>query len=330
MSDAPMPAVSVVIVNWNGAHHIARCLEALEAQTFRNFEVIVVDNGSTDGSADLVTERFPTVRLLRQATNIGFAAGNNLGAGAARGTWLALLNNDAYAEPTWLEALQAVAGRDAGYVGFASCQRQAHRPEVIDGAGDAYHVSGVPWRLGFDHLYGPPWDTERDVFAPCACAAMYAREAFLAVGGFDERFFCYLEDVDLAFRLQLRSGRFRYVPQAVVNHVGSASTGKTSDFARYHGHRNMVWCYVKNMPTTLLWKYLPTHLAMNVGSLLSFTLRGEGAPIWRAKWDAVRGLPEMIAERRQIQRTRTASARELEGQMVVGVKRLLMRSRAVK
>jgi GT2 family glycosyltransferase len=185
----------------------------------------------------------------------------------------------------------------------------------------------VPWRAGFGQPHGPPWDAEREIFVPCACAAVYRREAFTAAGGFDEAFFCYVEDVDLAFRMQLRGGRFMYVPDAVVHHVGSASTGRASDFARYHGHRNMVWCFLKNMPGPLLWKYLPAHLAMNLASLLSFSLRGEGRPIWRAKWDALKALPRLLAERRRIQGTRTASARDLERRMARGLTALLTRAR---
>jgi GT2 family glycosyltransferase len=317
--------VSVIIVNWNGGEALAACVEALARQTFRDFEVIVVDNGSTDGSADALMARFPACRLIRLATNTGFAHANNVGAAAARGRWLALLNNDAFAEPDWLARLIAASERHAGFAGFASCQLQAHDPALLDGAGDAYHTSGVPWRAGYGQPFGPPWDQPREIFVPCACAAMYDRAAFEAVGGFDAAFFCYLEDTDLAFRMQLRGGRFMYVPDAVVKHVGSASTGRTSDFARYHGHRNLVWCFIKNMPDRLLWKHLPAHLAMTAASLIVFGLRGEGRPIWRAKWDAYRELPRVWRQRRVVQGARTAAAHELEARMVTGLRRLLKR-----
>jgi GT2 family glycosyltransferase len=323
---AQPPVFSVIVVNWNGGEAVLACLAALARQTFRDFEVIVVDNGSTDGSAEAIAARYAECRLLRLATNTGFAHANNRGADMARGTWLALLNNDAFAEPDWLAQLEAATRRHGDFVGFASRQLQAHHPEMLDGAGDAYHTSGVPWRAGFGQPMGPPWDVAREIFVPCACAAAYRRAAFEAVGGFDASFFCYMEDVDLAFRMQLRGGRFMYEPAAVVHHVGSASTGKSSDFARYHGHRNMVWCFVKNMPGALLWKYLPLHLAMNMGSLVGFTLSGEGGPIWRAKWDALKGLPAVLAERRRVQRTRTAAPRDLEGRMAHGLRLLLKRS----
>jgi GT2 family glycosyltransferase len=325
---SPPPFFSVIIVNFNGGAHLRTCLEALRGQTERDFEVLVVDNGSTDGAIDSLAEAYPEARLLRQARNLGFAAANNLAARAARGTWLVLLNNDAFAAPEWLERLRAGIARYPAFSGFASRQMKALAPTCLDGAGDAYHVSGVPWRIGFDQPMGPPWDRDGEIFIPCACAAAYRKDAFDAAGGFDERFFCYVEDVDLAFRLQLRGHRFMYLSQAVVKHVGSATVGKTSDFARYHGHRNIVWCFFKNMPDALLWKYLPLHLAMNLVSLLAFTLKGEGAPIWRAKWSALGGLPWVLAERRAIQRTRTASAHELERRMAHGLRTLIMRSRA--
>lgn len=324
----PRPLFSVIIVNFNGGAHLPACLEALRRQTERDFEVLIVDNGSTDGSADTLDEAYPQATLLRQERNLGFAAANNLAARQARGEWLVLLNNDAFAEPDWLERLREGITRYPAFSGFASRQLKALAPGLLDGAGDAYHVGGVPWRLGFDQPMGPPWDRACEIFAPCACAAAYRKDAFDATGGFDERFFCYIEDVDLAFRMQLRGHRFMYLPEAVVRHVGSATVGKTSDFARYHGHRNMVWCFFKNMPGALLWKHLPLHLAMNAGSLLAFTLQGEGGPIWRAKWDALKGLPRVLAERRAVQRARTVPAPDLERRMAHGFKALLARGQA--
>lgn len=321
------PAISVLIVNWNGARYIERCLQCLEQQTFRDFEVVIVDNGSSDCSPDLIAEQFPQHRLLRQTENRGFAAANNLAASASRGTWLALLNNDAFPEPDWLYELYAASKRHAEFSGFGSCQLQALAPNMLDGAGDTYHVAGVSWRSGFNHPYGAPWDGDREIFSPCAAAAMYRRDAFEEVGGFDENFFCYIEDVDLAFRMQLRGHRFLYVASAIVQHVGSGTMGKTSEFARYHGHRNLVWCYLKNMPNPLLWKYLPAHLTMNIASLVLFSLKGEGRLLWRAKWDALKGLPGVLQQRRYLQRTRKVATSDLEGRMVRGLRALVSRGK---
>jgi GT2 family glycosyltransferase len=150
-----------------------------------------------------------------------------------------------------------------------------------------------------------------EIFGPCAAAAMYSRAALDEVGGFDERYFCYHEDVDLAFRLRLRGHRCRYVPDAVVDHVGSGITGRRSDFSTYHGHRNLVWTYVKNMPAPLFWLFLPLHLLLNLASIFVFGLRGQGGVILRAKRDALAGLGEAIRQRRAIHAGRRVSLRAL-------------------
>jgi GT2 family glycosyltransferase len=147
-----------------------------------------------------------------------------------------------------------------------------------------------------------------EVFSPCAAAAMYRRSILLEVGGFDEDYFCYVEDVDLGFRLRLAGYRCLYVPLSVAYHVGSGTTGgQHSDFALYHGHRNLVWTFVKDMPTLLFWLCLPLHLAMNMVALIVFTLRGHGPIIFRSKKDALLGLPKIWAKRKQVQKTRVVS-----------------------
>jgi len=327
MSAAPAPLVSVIVVNWNGQAYLGRCLAALAAQTFHDFEVIVVDNGSSDGSTDIVGARWPHYRLLRQDRNLGFAAANNIGARAARAAWLALLNNDAFPEPDWLAQLVLATRDHPEYCGFASCQLNDADPTRLDGAGDSYHSIGLAWRSGYGQPFGPPWDAPRPVFAPCAAAALYRKEAFLDVGGFDEAFFCYFEDIDLAFRLGLRGGRFLYIPRAQVRHVGSASHGQASDFARYHGHRNLVWTFVKNMPASLLWRYLPGHILFNLLSLMVFTLAGQPRALWRAKWHALKGLPRVLRERRALQACRTAPAADLDKLMAHGLWALIRRHR---
>src|SRR6185436_1800580 len=140
---------------------------------------------------------------------------------------------------------------------FSSRQIQYNRPELLDGAGDEYHVSGLAWRRYYNHIEKEYGIKPEEVFGACAAASLYLREDFLKVGGFDEGYFSYFEDVDLSFRLRLVGRRCLYVPAAVVCHVGSASSGKVSDFVIYHGHRNLVWGYFKNMPALLFWAYLP-------------------------------------------------------------------------
>lgn len=305
-----MPHFSVVVVNWNGEKHLRACLEGLKAQTFQDFEVILVDNGSTDASLALAEPYGDFIRVLALDRNTGFAAGNNAGAALARGEWLVLLNNDAVPEPDWLAALHRATLAFPAHDGFASCQLLGASPERLDGAGDAYHLWGLAKRTGYEQRLAAPWTEGREIAAPCGCAAVYRRSAFEAVGGFDERFFCYFEDVDLALRLGALGSRFRYVPEARVLHLGSASSGKRSDFAVYHGHRNLVWSFVKNTPGRLLWWALPGHLLLTLLTLMLFALRGQGHTILAAKRDAIKALPAVWRERRALEASRTQSKRE--------------------
>jgi GT2 family glycosyltransferase len=165
-------------------------------------------------------------------------------------------------------------------------------------------VSGRAWRNGH-RVRCEQWPAvDVEVFAPCAAAALYRRDAFDEVGGFDEKYFCYFEDVDLGFRLRLRGYRSLYVHSAVVRHVSSGLAGYRSDFAVYHGERNIVWTFFKDMPGPLLWLYLPQHIALNVAALMYYPWRGQGAIVFRAKLDALRGLPSVLRRRRLVQHER--------------------------
>jgi GT2 family glycosyltransferase len=185
-------------------------------------------------------------------------------------------------------------------------------PSILDGAGDAYHVSGLVWRIGHGLPVPIFAEHEHEVFSPCAAAALYRRHAFNKIGGFDEDYFCYVEDVDLGFRLRLAGHRCLYVPRSVAHHVGSGTTGgQHGDFALYHGHRNLVWTFVKDMPGILFWLLLPLHVVLNLVSIIWFALQGRGGVILRAKRDALLGLPRMWRKRRHVQQTRVASIGEI-------------------
>ncbi|MGH2524060.1 MAG: glycosyltransferase family 2 protein, partial [Anaerolineales bacterium] len=201
------PLASVVITNWNGCHFLEKCLGSLAAQTYPAVEIILVDNGSTDGSAAWVGEHFPAVRLIANARNMGFAAANNQGIRVAQGEYVALLNNDTWVEPDWLaELVQAIeSGPRVGMV--ASKMVYADQPQVINSTGVCLDRSGVVW----DRQTGlPERVSEREpveIFGPCAGAALYRHALFDDVGVFDENFFAYLEDVDLAWRARWRGWR---------------------------------------------------------------------------------------------------------------------------
>ena len=316
MSDLNIAArVSVILVTWNSSAYLGKCLDCLVMQTDKDFEVVIVDNGSTDSDYSNLKEKYPELSLSvkRLEQNSGFAYANNIGARLARGKWLALLNADAFPEPDWLERMLNAAHNYPNSF-FSSRQIQADNPGLLDGEGDVYHVSGLVWRKNYNFpVYA--LNEFQEIFSSCAAAALYPRQEFLDAGGFDEDYFSYLEDVDLGFRLRLRGLTCMLVPQALVHHVGSASTGKRSDFSVYHGHRNLVWTYFKDMPTPLLWLYLPLHIFVNIFFLLYFTLKGQGHVIWRAKWDALRGLPGMLKKRREIQIQRKIPVLEIHRMM---------------
>ena len=307
------PLVSIVIVYWNSAEYLPRCLDCLSQQTFKNFEVILINNGPFDKEIEEFGQKYEklNLRVEHLASNLGFAKANNIGARLARGRWLALLNSDAFPAPDWLEQILQAANRCPEFSFFSSRQIQFNEPDTLDGSGDEYHISGLAWRRFYNHPAKTYGLNEEEVFSACAAAAIYGREDFLKVGGFDESYFSYFEDVDLSFRLRLAGGRCLYVPQAEVYHVGSASSGKTSDFVIYHGHRNMVWTFFKDMPGYLFWWHLPLHIATNFFFAFSFLLKGKGPAILRAKIDAFSRLPAIIPQRRQIQSARRASAREI-------------------
>ena len=303
--------VTVIIVNWNGEKFLEQCLAALMQQTVMPHKIIVVDNASSDSSCEIV-HQFPLVQLLKLDQNTGFARGNNLAIEIAvkDSEWIALLNPDAFAEPNWLEELLAATECHPTFDVFGSKLIKAEYPTTLDGIGDAYHISGRVWRIGHNaHIAEYPQD-KYEIFSPCAAAALYRRDALLTCNGFDEDYFCYVEDVDLGFRLRLNGYRSLFVPQSVVYHIGSGTTGGgRSDFATYHGHRNLVWTYIKNMPSILFWLLLPLHLLMNISTVLWLTLNGQGKVILRAKRDALLGIPKMWRKRQQIQRAKIASTK---------------------
>jgi GT2 family glycosyltransferase len=315
--------VAVIVVDWNSGDLLDRCLSALARQTVQPRRVIVVDNASASETRLRVRMDGSRLELVRLSENLGFAAGNNRGiALASDAEWIALLNPDAFPEPDWLENLLAAAAAHTEYSSFASRQVMAGDPTLLDGTGDSYAVSGLAWRRDYGRRAAGRREKQEEVFGPCAAAALYRRSALNEAGGFDEHFFCYFEDVDLAFRLRLAGRRCLYVPEAVVHHIGSGISGHRSDFSVYHGHRNLVWTFCKNMPAPLLARYWPHHLAVNGLSVIHFTRQGRGRVILKAKRDALRGMPRVLRQRRAIQAGRRADLANLRRMMVGGLRSL--------
>lgn len=318
--------VSIIVVNWNGGDLVQNCVQALVSQNVKPEQIIVVDNNSQDGSPDRIESQFKEVKVLRQRQNIGFAAANNRAieyAGDAH--WIGLVNPDAVPKPDWLERILEAAESNENFACFGSRLIADAEGRALDGVGDVYHVSGAHWRRGYRTAAPGRYLKRQEIFAPCAAAALYQTDAIKAVGGFDESLFCYSEDVDLGFRLRLIGHRCLYVPDAVVYHIGSAISGHASDFTIYHGHRNLIWVYAKDMPLPLFLLYLPQHLFLNLWLILRFIARGQGRTILRAKRDAILGLPDVWHRRRAVQMSRRISIWTLRRAMAHGVRSFLAR-----
>ncbi len=310
------PSVSVIIPNWNGAHHLPTCLEALRRQTFRDFEVIVVDNASTDESRELLARDFPEVRIIALPENRGFAGACNAGIRAARGEIVVLLNNDTEADPGWLAAVVDAFERHPEVGIVASKMLLFDRRDVFHTAGDFYRVDGVPGNRGVWEQDVGQYDQEEYVFSACGGSAAYRRAMLDEIGLLDEDFFYSCEDVDLAWRAQLAGWHVLYVPQAVVYHKLSATGG--GPIASFYDGRNFLWLIAKNYPTGLLRKHWPKILRAQA------RIAWEALRAWRGEAARARlrgmlagllGLPRMLRKRRAVQQLRRVSDAELEARM---------------
>lgn len=301
------PKVSVVIINWNGRRYLQDCLASLQAQTFTDFEVILVDNGSTDGSAEWMASRFPQVHLIRNKDNVGFAAGNNQAIRASQAEFIATLNNDTRVEPDWLAELTAVAEGDSMVGMCASKMLFADRPAMINSTGIDLDPVGIAW----DRRGGEPDDRSEpepvEVFGPCAGAALYRRAMLDQIGLFDESFFAYLEDVDLAWRARLAGWRCLYVPTARVYHVHSATAVEGSPFKNRLLGRNKVWTIAKNYPASRLLLYLPLILLYDLAAVLFTLVVRRDVSSLLGRLEGLRGLRSRWSQRRAVQTLRRES-----------------------
>jgi len=299
------PFFSVVVPSWNGLRHLPVVLGALRAQTFTDFEVIVVDDASTDGSVELIDRDFPEVRLIVNRENAGFAVSCNTGAAAAYGRYIVLLNSDTEPAPDWLAALVQTIVKHPEAAAIASKLLLFDRRTVLHAAGDMLGRDGLPRNRGVWEKDHGQYDAQTQVFSACGGAAAWRRDAWQALGGFDESFWMYLEDVDLSFRARLAGAEIVFAPEARVYHHISASGGDV--LSSYYVGRNTLWMLAKNMPTSLLLRNLP----MIVGAQLRIALdalrnaQGEAARArLRGQLDGLLSLPSLLAKRRAIQRQR--------------------------
>jgi len=281
-------------------------MASLARQTFRDFDTILVDNASSDGSLGRLGDMPPNVTILREVVNHGFAGGNNLAARMSRSQWLALLNPDAEADPDWLQSLMRAVRERPSHRVVASLQVALDDASVLDGVGDCYLAFGYAWRGGFGRSIKET-PSAGECFAPCGAAAFYPRNVFIECGGFDELYFCYHEDVDIGFRLRLLGERCQFDPRARIRHAGSGITGRASDFAVFHGARNGVWTYIKNMPLGLLIATLPIWFLGTFAILVRGVFTGRFRATAKGLCAAVADLGPALQARGALKRRRKAS-----------------------
>lgn len=320
--------VTVVIPNWNGKKFLADCLDSLARQTYEYKEVIVVDNGSIDGSVELIKANYSWVRIICFDHNTGFSVAVNTGINEAKGSYIALLNNDTIVDPGWLKEIVCamVAHPEVGSV--ASKMLAYDDKTILDGAGDGYRRGGLPGRIGHREKDLGQFDQPRYVLGACGGAALYRKELFDKIGLFDEDFFAYLEDVDLGLRAQIAGYKCYYVPTAIVYHLGCGTTGSgySSIVVRLSAQNN-INTIVKNIPIGLLLKFLPQIIYWQAFYLAVVIIRGGQLIPWmRGVFGAIYLLPRMLAKRQQINRLRCLPDESLE-QLIVSSERDLSASR---
>lgn len=321
------PLVSVIVVNWNGENVLDACLSSLCAQTYLSREIIVVDNGSTDGSVELMTRSYgSSVTLITGKENLGFAKAANHGIQAAKGDYIAVLNNDARADPLWLEELVTAAEEGEGKVGMWACKIYVEgTPGLIDCAGHVIYRDGLSRGRGRLDLDGARYSQREEVIFPSGCAALYRKAMLEEIGLFDEDFFLYCEDADLGWRGRRAGWRCLYIPTAIASHTGSASTGPVSLEKAFYTERNRLWLAVKHLPLSLL-LVSPVYTLLRWAALgwrLFRPRRREDTPerpafvsfvvvLMRAMVEALRGVPRMWRKRQALRARQKVSPHEVK------------------
>ena len=310
------PFLSIIIPNLNGMQWLPTLMDALARQTFRDFEVIVVDDGSFDQSVAFLEDNFPSVRVIVNRQNVGFAVSCNTGADVARGRVIVFLNNDTEPEATWAEEM-ARAICSYPKAGILACKLlMFDQRDTLHSAGDGMGLNGIPHNRGVWQVDQGQFDGDVAVFSGCGGAVAYRRELWSALGGFDEQFWMYMEDVDFAFRAQLLGWEAVFVPAARVYHHLSATGGGV--LASYYVGRNTIWTLAKNMPRTLIWRNLPRILMAQLGITLAALRdwRGQASRArLRGQLAGLLGLPNVLRKRATIQPRRILDDFELARKM---------------
>ena len=310
--------VSIVIPNWNGKKFLEGCLGSLKEQTYKNLETYIVDNGSKDGSVDYIKTNFPAVKLVCFDKNTGFAPAVNAGIRACSGDYIALINNDTIVDPRFIEFL-AKALDENEELGSVGCKMLGYdNPEILDGVGDGYRRGGLPGRIAHGEKDIGLFDKPRYILGACGGAAMYRRALFDDIGLFDDDYFAYLEDVDMALRAQSAGYKCLYVPEAIIYHLGCGTTGSGySPLVVSLSAQNNLNTIVKNIPLPLLIKFLPQIFFWQAYYLAVVIVRGGQLIPWiKGTFKAILMMPNMLAKRRAINKKRRVSNEYMEAIIV--------------
>ena len=321
-----MPLVSVIVLNWNGVGFLEECLNSLSNQSYKFSETIVVDNGSTDGSLELVKKKFfGSVKLIENGRNLGFSGGNNRGINAATGSYILLLNNDAVAERRWIEELVVAAEKDPKVGMCASKVLSYENRNIIDNVGHLIYRDGLNRGKGRLEEDKGQYDNEEEVFFPSGCAALYRKKMFDEIGLFDEDFFAYGDDTDIGIRGRLAGWKCIYVPSAIVLHKYSGSSSPYSELKAFYVERNRVWIAVKYFPLTIL-LISPYYTLVRFVLQAYGAMRGRGAAgrftsqyskikllsvLFKAYFSALKGLVRVLAKRKEIKSLKKVSDNEI-------------------
>jgi GT2 family glycosyltransferase len=317
--------VSLIILNWNGKHLLDRCLASVLSQTYPKLEILVVDNGSKDGSVDYLRSQYPQVNIVVNSENLGFCGGNNVGLRQAKGDYIVLLNNDAVLGPHCIEELHKTIEKDKGVGCVASKILLADGSNKIDAAGIAICLDGLSIGRGRTES-GDKYNEEAEVFFASDCCCIYRKELLADIGLYDEDFFAYAEETDMGWRSQLRGWRCLYNPRAVVYHEHSSSLGSYSPFKVFLVERNRIWVAFKNLPFKFLVKGLAytfqRYFYQATGAFTGKGAAGEFAKSlskWQLAWILIKaytagiaGLPKMVKKRKEILENRRISDHEIE------------------
>ncbi len=326
MISIPQPAISVIVLNYNGKHLIGECLEALFLQSFRDFEIIVVDNGSSDGSTGFLEDTFgDRIRLIKNSQNLGFAEGNNIGFTHASGEFVALLNNDAVADSEWLSQLHSATMSSPESCGMWASKILFYENRLmIDTIGHLMYPDGLNRGQGKNEIDHGQYDMQREVFFPSGCAALYRKTMLDVIGGFDPDFFAYGDDTDIGLKARLAGWTCVLVPNAVVYHHSSATAGKYSPMKAYLVERNRLWILIKYFPFTQI-LLSPFHSTLRYAFQVYGALTGKGAvgrfandrSLWvllsvlcNAYRDAIMKFPLMIQKRKKFRKHVRVSDRQ--------------------